>query len=144
MLELQKAVSKVKNELRRDHIGFRMQSLLENLELSHGNKKLVLGDNESIHIIQLKEIIYCEADGSYSKFVTSTRKEIFVSKNLKEYEKLLREAGFFRSHRSYLINLSWIRKFDRSKGLLELENGDTIPVTANKKEELFKRLNSIN
>ncbi len=67
-----------------------------------------------------------------------------ISKNLKEYEDLLEPMGFTRPHRSYLINIRRIIRFDKAEGgTLVMENNQTIPVSVRKKEEIMEMLNKI-
>ena len=64
--------------------------------------------------------------------------KIIVSKTLKEYEEMLTECGFYRVHKSYLINLVHIKRFDRQDGgYIVLTNDLKIPVASRKREEML-------
>ncbi len=100
--------------------------------------KIVLKDIESIYLVDLSDITYCEADGNYTGFHFITEKPILVSKPLKEYESFLKDSRFLRVHRSYLINLRHFKRYEKSEGGKVILSDDAeIPVASGKKEELF-------
>jgi len=52
----------------------------------------------------------------------------------------LPEELFFRIHSSNLINLNYIKKYNRGRGgVVELDDGSVIEVAARRKEEFLKR-----
>jgi len=67
-----------------------------------------------------------------------------VSKVLKDYDHLLSDSGFLRVHRSHLINLKHIKRFDRQDGgYVIMSNGAQISVSTSGRErllELFEEL----
>jgi two-component system LytT family response regulator len=67
--------------------------------------------------------------------------KIIVSRTLKEFEEMLTECGFYRVHKSYLINLYHIKRFDRMDGgYLVLTNDLKIPVASRKRDEMMELL----
>lgn len=77
-----------------------------------------------------RNIEYCYAKQSYSVMVTYTKKEIVVSKSLKELQEILPANQFYRTHKSFLVNIYYIRKFVRTKeSFVEMESGLKIPVS---------------
>ncbi|MEZ5196561.1 MAG: LytTR family transcriptional regulator DNA-binding domain-containing protein [Bacteroidales bacterium] len=59
------------------------------------HKKIIIKTTENIHLLDLKNIISCESDNSYTTINTSEGDKILVSKTLKDYEDLLAECGFY-------------------------------------------------
>jgi two-component system, LytTR family, response regulator len=107
-------------------------------------QKIVLKDANGIYFVKTDDILYCEADGPYTKFTLSNDETILVSKNLKEYEVLLEPHWFARCHHSYLVNLKKITSVDKTDGhTLLLENQYRIPVSVRKKEEILGLLSKI-
>ncbi|HRG52282.1 MAG TPA: LytTR family DNA-binding domain-containing protein [Bacteroidia bacterium] len=99
---------------------------------------LTTGRNE-IEFVALNSIIYCEAEGFYTTFHLENQHEILVSKNLKEYEKLL-PNNFIRIHKSYLINKNKIKKIIRSDGgYIVMDNKQMLPI-GQKKAYFIKHL----
>jgi two-component system LytT family response regulator len=61
-----------------------------------------------------------------------------VSKNLKEYDDMLNDQGFYRIHKSFLINLSFVERFEKGEGgFVVLKNEIKIPVASRKREQLM-------
>lgn len=136
--ELIASVDKAEKNRKTKDLTEQLAVLQESLQsIKSTDKKIVLNDSESIHFIKVGEIIRCEADGAYTKFIFSTRKEILISSTLKEYEDLLVPYGFSRVHNSHIINLNKIVRFDRKDGgYLVMENNDAVPISKRKKDEL--------
>jgi len=107
-------------------------------------KKIVLKTGDAVWLVRTGEISYCEADLGYTKFFLVNGRNILVSGNLAEYEETLRECGFFRAHKSFLVNLSEVVRFEKGDGgFLVMSNNDRIPVASRKRDELleiFQRL----
>lgn len=142
--ELMLTIEKIKK-----HNNLRLNEQIEILKevittTNQAEKKIVLRDNESIFFVKVSDVIRCESDKSYTKFILQNQKPIVVSKGLKEYEELLEKFGFVRTHQSHLINMSKIIRFDKADGgSIVLENNDIVPVSQRKKEfilETFKNL----
>ena len=138
---LQNAVNKVKTSLLQSE-----QSSLKNLKtnLSKGidqENKIVLKDADNIYLIELNQIIYCTADGSYTNFILKDQKKIVTSTNLKEYEGMLEIYNFIRCHHSYLVNLNHVvalRKQDG--GFIETTDGALLPISSRKKAIIMEKI----
>ena len=122
----------------------RSKLLEENLHAKNPNeKKIVLKTSNAIWIVKTREILYCEADLSYTKFFLSNGKTILVSGNLMEFEEILRESGYFRAHKSFLVNLSEVVRFEKGDGgFLVMSNDDRSLWLQGKDElmDLFKKI----
>jgi two-component system LytT family response regulator len=68
-------------------------------------------------------------------------KKIILSKTLKFIEELLPTSIFQRIHKSYLVNLNYVTRFNKTNELLvELSNGQTLPVSIRKKEDFINAI----
>ncbi|MFY0713740.1 response regulator transcription factor [Seonamhaeicola sp. NFXS20] len=94
---------------------------------------LVLSLSDSFQVINLQELLYCESDKGYTTFYLANNKKYVASKPLKEYEEKLEKVNFTRPHQSFMVNLKFIDKYDKS-GIIYLKNGQKIPVSSRKKE----------
>lgn len=95
---------------------------------------------EGTQIIPSYQIERLEADRNYSWVHGSFGKPLCISKNLGSFETQLQECGFFRVHHSHLISLHHVYKLNRSDGLLEMKDGQLIPVSREKKKRLLELL----
>lgn len=136
LAEAVKRAEKMKQQEFNTQIG----ALKENLEnQGKQNKKIILRNQESIFLFNVDDIIHCESDGSYTVIETNDNQKIVVSKVLKEYDKLLSGSGFLRVHRSHLINLKHIKRFDKLEGgNVIMSNGHQIPVSTGGREKLLE------
>ena len=91
---------------------------------------------DSLLFVQLEDIYFFEADGSYTNVITKTGKTL-VSRKIKEFDELLsNDNRFYRIHRSYLINTHQIQKYNKKYGaMIEFANGMTTPVAREKVKE---------
>ena len=90
--------------------------------------------------LQIADIIRCEANGSYTKIYLSNKKNVLVSKSLKDIEQMLPESLFFRIHHSYLVNMNFIKSYTKGRGgNVEMLDGVIIEVSARKKEGFLSR-----
>lgn len=100
--------------------------------------KITIADNSCLDFIDLKDIIYCKAQDNYTEFVLSDKK-VLTSKSLKHYDDKLQDQGFVRIHRSTLVNIDHISKYYKgSGGYVMMTNGDSLDVSAKKKEILLQ------
>ena len=105
------------------------------------DRQLVLKGNEASYFVRVGDILYCEAEGSYTRFYLIEEKPILVSKNLSVFEEMLLPMGFIRTHHSYLVNVRKIKLYDRAAGeQLILVNGEKVPVSHRKKDFVLSSL----
>lgn len=143
-LELTAAVNKALDKMDKENLGTKLELLEDNLkQLTGGNRKILLKDMESIHLIKIDDIMRCEADGNYTRFYIAGRPSTLVSKNLKEYEDLLGNH-FIRVHNSHLVNVNFITRIDKTDGgSIEMSDGINIPVSVRKREKLLEFLKKL-
>jgi two-component system LytT family response regulator len=85
----------------------------------------------------------CEADGSYTKITTKDNQYI-ASKNLKHFENLLESSNFLRVHNAHLINVNYIKEFNRNiQSGITMKNGDKIPVSSRKTKTISSFLDTL-
>lgn len=138
-LELIEAIKKAKEALDRSNNNLKLSALLSNIKgLANKPKKIILKTAENIHLIDVADIIRCESDGAYTRFYLNDGKKNLISKVIKDYEEMLHDYGFLRVHKSHIINLNFIDRFEKSGGTVILKDQSSIPVSVRKKESLLK------
>lgn len=104
--------------------------------------KIALPSMEGLQFVNLDDIAYCESQDNYTKFFLRNGERIMVSKTIKYFEEVLDQHGFFRVHRSNIINLKYIDRYVKGEGgYVVLDQGARIPVSRRRKEaflQLFK------
>lgn len=139
---LQKSLHKASGKIRNKNLQLQLQVLLQQLNgIQNKDRKIVLKDLENTWFIKVADILYCEAEGTYTRFFLQNTEPILVSKNLKEYEDILEPLGFLRTHHSFLANPDKIKYYDKTDGgALILEDGHSIPVSQRKKDFVMQVL----
>ncbi len=138
--DLRSALDKIKSESE-DIRAVKRSVLLENAETSYSqNEKMILNDIDSLKIVQIQDILYCQADGSYTCFFFVDGNKTVVSSHLKEYDRLLEPYGFMRCHHSYLVNLNQVASIHKADSSVILNNGDSIPISFRKKSVIIQAL----
>jgi two-component system LytT family response regulator len=83
-------------------------------------------------IIKQASIIYCRAHGGYAKIFFADRECLVTSRRLNVIQKILNENEFVRCHRSFLVNIRFIKEFCTKRKVLILQNGEEINVSYRK------------
>ena len=112
--------------------------LRDNFNLQN-ERKVVLQTSETIYVVNQDDIIFIQAEGSYTKIVTVSHGILTITKKLAEFEYLETDASFFRAHRSYLVNLNHIKRIDKRDFLLVMSNEAQVQLAQDKKALLIER-----
>lgn len=143
--ELKNAVDKIqKKQSSADNLE-NLQFLLQNLRKpAEQYSKITLPTGNAYEIVNVKDIIRCEADGSYTSFFLENKKKMLVSASLKHYEDLLPENDFIRVHHHHLININHVVRYLKTDGgYAVMSDGTQIEISRRKKEAFLQRLNKI-
>lgn len=137
--ELVEAVEKTGSVLQKD-FNTQLANIKHQLgSVETGQDKIIIRTFDSIHLVPLKEILYCESDHSCVIIYLINNTTITASASLKDYEELLAGSGFFRVHKTYLVNVKYMRRFDKAEGgFVVLEGEIKIPVASRKRDELLE------
>ncbi len=135
------AVEKAKSKIRIKEENYRLNNLVANLERNSRDQKIALPQEEKTEFIAVKDIIRCQADSNYTRFLLSDGRSVMVSKTLKDYELALSRHNFCRVHNSHLVNLDKVTAYSKKDGgYLEMTDGSMVPVSRTRKEEVRKLL----
>lgn len=140
--QLQDAIERYKRNKKIELKEKRIELLIQNI----ANKptefnKIVLSDYTGYSIVNISDIVYCKADGSYTEVYLIHGEKIITSRLLKAFEELLPEQTFFRIHRSYLINLNLIKRYNKVDGhQVIMENNIILDVSDRSKKDFLEKL----
>lgn len=139
--ELQKAVQSAQ------------QKIAEKQRLDNYNYNVMMGHHEqsSLHtdiiavpnstgfkFINGKEIVYLHAKGAYTEIVCKNSNKFVSSQALKHYEDTLSKSQFFRTHHSYIINLSCIEQFRKDDGgYVVMSDGSEVILSKRRKKDFL-------
>ncbi len=99
---------------------------------------IALPTTDGLSFASVNDIIYCTADGSYTRMYMTDKSEILLSKTLGDVDELLSEYNFFRIHHSTLINLKQVKKYIRGEGgEVIMSNGQSLQVARTRKADFL-------
>lgn len=141
--EFIEAVKRVEESRKEKKGSMSFQTLFENLQTNIPSK-LAIPTSTGMEYLNTREIIRIEADRSYSWFFMNNGDKFLVSRNLKEYQELLSDRNFFRTHNSHLINLEHVKKYIRHEGgYIEMIDGSNVPISRGKKDLFLEHMGRI-
>lgn len=132
-------------EKAREYISIKNRSndqSLHNESISLGDHTITIPAASGLKIVRVKDIVYLRARDNYTFIhLLETTSGMLLSKNLGQMEKELPSNIFFRSHKSFLINMLCLTEYKREQeeGLI-MSNGDRVKVSRRKRPELLQRL----
>ena len=106
--------------------------------------RLCLPTLKGFIVLKLEEIIYCEAERSYTIFHIDGGKTVTVSRPLFDYDNLLKDTSFLRIHKSFLINLFHVKEYQRGEGgIVIMSDNAEIEVSRRKKDQFLLKVKEV-
>ncbi len=136
---LKEAVNRV---LKRNITHIEQLKILQQVSTSQSIDRLVIKNLEGSHFIYTKDILYLKADNVYTEFYLLNGKKMVVSKPLKEYDILLTQNEFYKSHRSFIVNINHIKTYHKGEGIITMVNNNHINLARDKKKEFEEAIQS--
>lgn len=115
-----------------------------NADDEDGPQRIALSTNESIEFVAISDIVFLKADGTYTEFFLTGEKKIIVSKPLGEYTFLEKLPYFMKTHRSFLINLKQVQRFQKEDGgYIVMSNGESVSLSRYRKDAFIEAMQQI-
>lgn len=142
---LSQAIERVQKQLETDKTSLNLEVLLRNLNDKESQaKKIVLQTLEKTYIVPIQEILRCESNNNYTYFYLESGERLLISKPIKQYDELLANYGFYRVHKSHLVNMNFVTGvLKKDGGFLELTNADLVPISSRRKEKTLALVNQM-
>ncbi|MFT3680477.1 MAG: LytTR family DNA-binding domain-containing protein [Ferruginibacter sp.] len=138
--ELVTAVNKVQVSLLKSDELNRNRVLLQNMKLKPEQQQIVLPTLHGFDVIKTASITKLQAKGNFTEVYFTDGSFKLICKFLKHFDELL-DAPFVRIHRSFIVNLNFIKSYSKaSGGYVTLQDGSEIEVSSTYKEQLFSLL----
>ncbi len=143
--DLRQAVQKLEEKISKEELSRKMDALFHNLKNIRGiSKKISVPTVSGLTFLEVNDIIRCESTINYTTLYLKEGKKMTVARTLKEFEELLGEYHFFRVHQSHLINLHYIKSYNRGKGgRVSMSDNTEIEVSTRRKDDFMKRLSEL-
>ncbi len=98
--------------------------------------KIGIPNSKGVDYVNINDVLYFETCNKYTEVVLRNAK-ILSSYNLGKFKELVEDFSFFQVHRSYIINLNWVKRFE-SSGIIIMDNDVEIPISRSLKDEFPK------
>lgn len=142
--KLKTAVDKAEKKRSGSDMQEKLDTLKEAFKTNEFNK-IAMPMADGLHFVNTSDIVYLEADGAYTEVWLKNALKIVVSKKLKFFEDVLSDKPyFFRSHRSYIVNINFISKYSKAENILTLDNGKTLLISRDRKADFEQQLKDNN
>jgi len=138
-IDLLGAVTRYENKSKKESQQKQFNVLLENIDKGDvAHKKIAISTETGIEFVKYNSIIYLEAQNNYTRINLIDGTSIIASKTLKSFEELLPCKLFFRIHKTYLINMNFVKRFFKIDDyLVELNTGAKLPISYRKKNDFI-------
>ena len=136
--ELEQAIEKYKTE--RDKTSREQVTQLHLFREKKIRDTIALSAAQGLFFVKIADIMYMEGDNCYTHVVMNDGRKYLVSKTLSNFEDIFGDdAPFFRAHKSFIINLSYIKQYIRGDGGdILMNDGKSISLSRNRKEDFLK------
>jgi two-component system LytT family response regulator len=140
--DLRAAIDKAVEKKSKDDTSKKIDVLLQNVQ--GASKKICVPVINGLIFVQVMDIVRCQSEVNYTNIFLKDKQKLLVAKTLKEFEELLTDYNFFRVHNSHLINLNYIKSYNKGKGgFITMVDGSQIEVSTRRKDEFLKLLTKV-
>lgn len=105
------------------------------IEIYKTNKKILVTFGEKNYVLDSDDVMYIEANKKHT-VVRTTGNTFRSNKGISSYEAEIKNPHFFRTHRSYIVNMKYVSSFERK--MITLTNGELIMISPKRYEEFEK------
>lgn len=142
--ELQATIQKLKEKITKQSDFAKFELLFNNLQQGgRPDPKLTVPTINGLEFIRINDIVRCLSDVNYTTIFMKDKSKLMVAKTLKEFEGILSTYDFFRVHNSHLVNLNYLKSYNKGKGgSIKMEDGTEIEVSTRRKDAFLKRMAS--
>lgn len=143
--ELVRSIAKFKNNLHNKDAAQKYELLFYNLKTHlQPHPKIAIPSQHGLDYLPIQDIVRCQSNINYTIIYSKNKSTILVAKTLKEFETILVHHNFYRIHNSHLVNLSYIKSYNKGKGgYVILEDLTEIEVSVRRKEGLLQKMMSL-
>lgn len=133
--KLKTAVEKLRSKLSAHSMKQRLELLQSNLQTDEFSR-IALPVSDGVLFVEVSEIVLLQAEGAYTNVCLSNGSKLLVSRKIKFFEEMLtKRKNFFRIHRSHLVNLNYVRKYNRMESFILMEDETALPVSKERKKD---------
>ncbi|MCU0323934.1 MAG: LytTR family transcriptional regulator [Spirosomaceae bacterium] len=89
--------------------------------------------------VQPSEVLYLKADVNYTEVYLNDGEVVIVSKTLKELEKRFCDHNFFRTHKSFMVNMKYVTGFRINEEMtVNVQDEHKVSLSRRRKDDFLK------
>jgi len=139
--DLKAAVYKAEEKILSSAGVVNIQNLLHNFKQPAQQQKIALPNRDGYEFTQLDSILYCSAEGAYTKVIFNGKHSLLISRTLGDIEEMLPPEIFIRIHHSTIVNINAVTHYSRTDGgYVVMNTNEKLMVSKARKEVLLQRL----
>lgn len=139
--DLMESVHKAEEAVKKNLGKNKIENLLHNIHKPAPKQKIAFPCSDGYEFETADSILYCAAEGAYTRVVFLERKPLLISKSLGDIEEMLPTGIFVRIHHSTIVNLNAIKHYSRTDGCyVVLSSNERLTVSKARKEGLLQQL----
>ncbi|HEY4194756.1 MAG TPA: LytTR family DNA-binding domain-containing protein [Mucilaginibacter sp.] len=140
--DLLQAIDKFKKSQYQNDLSEKFSTFFHNLKNQPGtSKKITVHTSKGLEFLPISDIVRCEADVNYTTIYLKDKHQLMVAKTLKDFNDMLADHQFFRIHNSHLINLDYIKSYQKGKGgYVILVDNTSLEVSTRRKDLFLKKM----
>ena len=142
--KLVRAVQKIQEHQSRPIDANDLKAILHNISFQQQDKTktIAIPVGQGYTLIHSDEISHLRAENNYTWIYCINGDKHLVSRQIKKLVEILPQQSFYRTHKSYVINIRHSERYKRGQGgEIILKDGSEIPVARNRKSGLMSLLN---
>lgn len=140
---LKLAVTRIERR-RADEMERRLELFTNHYNNPNVFNKMSISAVDGIHFVNIKDIVRFEAEDNYTHIYLENGERITASKTIKSYEEMLSAYNFYRVHKRHVINLNYMRKFNRGEGgSVVMDDGLEIEVSRRRRPSFLEQLRKL-
>lgn len=139
--DLKVAVRKAEEKIIASAGSVNIQNLLHNIRQPVQEQKIALPNRDGYEFAHVNSILYCSAEGAYTKIVFTGKHSLLISRTLGDVEELLPPEIFVRIHHSTIVNINSVTHYSRADGgFVVMNTNEKLMVSKARKEALLQQL----
>ena len=123
-------------------IGTHLEMFKQHFKHPNVFEKFIINGMDGMHFINFKDITRCQGNDNYTYFYLRDGSKIVVAKTLRDFEDLLKDAYFYRIHKSHLINLNYMKRY--VNGIVIMDDSSKIEVARRRRKLFMEQIKSLN
>ncbi len=109
-----------------------------------GRQYLLVPDQSKTRRVLVTDIVRLEGVKNYTLLHLRNGSTMLSSRTLKVYDEILQESDFLRVHKAHLINMQYLRKYDKSQmQFAVMQNRDVISISRRKRKGFQVRISLV-